>query len=72
MRRGINVEPFVRRGAPWDKLLNVATEHGAEIIVVGRHGQRGSILGLPLGTVASRVLALSTRCVLVGPSSLRR
>jgi nucleotide-binding universal stress UspA family protein len=67
-RRGINVEPFVRRGPPWDKILNVATEQGAEIIVVGRCGQRGTILGVSLGTVASRVLALATRCVLVAPS----
>ena len=62
-RRGINVEPFVRRGPPWHKILNVATEQGAELIVVGRGGQRGSFLG----SVSSRVLALSTRCVLVAP-----
>ncbi|HEY2512059.1 MAG TPA: universal stress protein [Polyangiaceae bacterium] len=68
-RRGINVAPFVRRGPPWDKILNVATEQGAEVIVVGRSGQRGAVLGFPLGSVASRVLALSTRCVLVAPSS---
>jgi nucleotide-binding universal stress UspA family protein len=67
-RRGIHVEPLVRRGPPWDKILNVATEYGAEVVVVGRSGQRGAIRGVPLGTVASRVLALSTRCVLVTPS----
>jgi nucleotide-binding universal stress UspA family protein len=65
MRRGIHVEPLVRRGPPWEKIANVATEYGAEIIVVGSSGQRGATRGLPLGSVASRVLALSTRSVLV-------
>jgi len=29
--RNIRVDPVVRRGAPWDKLINVATELGAEL-----------------------------------------
>jgi nucleotide-binding universal stress UspA family protein len=64
-QRGIHVEPCVRRGAPWEKILNVATEYGAEMIIIGRSGQREATSGFPLGSVASRVLALSTRCVLV-------
>jgi nucleotide-binding universal stress UspA family protein len=64
-RRGIHVEPLVRRGPPWEKILNVATEYGAEMVVVGRNGQRGLTPGVLLGSVANRVLALSTRCVLV-------
>ncbi|HTA89120.1 MAG TPA: universal stress protein [Polyangiaceae bacterium] len=64
-RRGIRVEPLVRRGAPWDKILNVATEYGAEFVAVGATGQRG--VGFPLGSVASRVLALSARPVIVTP-----
>jgi nucleotide-binding universal stress UspA family protein len=67
-RRGIRVEPLVRRGPPWGKILNVATEYGAEMIIVGCTGQRGATRGVPLGSVASRVLALSTRCVLVARS----
>jgi nucleotide-binding universal stress UspA family protein len=63
-KRGIHVEPCIRRGAPWDKILNVATEYGAEFIVVGKSGQRG----YPLGSVTTRVLALSKRCVLIAPS----
>jgi nucleotide-binding universal stress UspA family protein len=66
-RRGIRVEPLVRRGPPWEKILNAATEYGAEMIVVGRSGRRGTARGILLGSVASRVLALSTRCVLVAP-----
>jgi nucleotide-binding universal stress UspA family protein len=67
-RRGIRVEPLVRRGPPWEKILNVATEYGAEMIVVGCSGQRGATRGVPLGSVASRVLALATRSVLVARS----
>jgi nucleotide-binding universal stress UspA family protein len=64
-RRGVHVEPCVRRGAPWEKILNVATEYGAEVVIIGGSGQRGAPRGFPLGSVASRVLGLSTRCVLV-------
>src|SRR5882724_1840232 len=64
-RRGVHIEPLVRRGPPWDKILNVATDYGAELVVIGSSGQRGSACGFPLGSVASRVLALSTRSVLV-------
>jgi nucleotide-binding universal stress UspA family protein len=68
-RSGIHVEPLVRRGPPWEKILNVATEYGAELIVVGHSGQRGATRGVLLGSVASRVLALATRCcVLVARS----
>jgi nucleotide-binding universal stress UspA family protein len=66
--RGIHVEPCVRRGSPWEKILNVATEYGAEIVVIGCSGQRGATSGFPLGSVAGRVLALSTRCVLIARS----
>jgi nucleotide-binding universal stress UspA family protein len=63
-KRGIHVEPCIRRGAPWDKILNVATEYGAELIVLGKSGQRG----YPLGSVTMRVLTLAKRCVVVAPS----
>jgi nucleotide-binding universal stress UspA family protein len=67
-RRGVHVEPLVRRGRPWEKILNVATEYGAELIVVGSSGQSGETRGLPLGSVVSRILALSTRSVVVARS----
>jgi nucleotide-binding universal stress UspA family protein len=67
-RRGVHVEPCVRRGAPWDKILNVATEYGAEIVIIGSSGQRGATRGFAIGCVATRILALSTRCVLVARS----
>ena len=67
---GVVVETFVRRGAPWEKLLNVAVEVGADLIVVGATGQRGlsSATNL-LGSVAYRVVASSTRSVLISRRS---
>ena len=67
-RCGVPIEPFVRRGAPWDKLVNLATDLGADLIVVGSQGTRGDVQERFLGTVASRLAAISTRAVLVVPS----
>jgi nucleotide-binding universal stress UspA family protein len=61
----VQVEPLVRRGRPWEKILNVATEYGAELTVLGFAGQSGEMRGLLVGSVVSRVLALSTRSVVV-------
>lgn len=33
---GVHVEPLLRRGSVWDKLRNVATDMGAEHIVIGQ------------------------------------
>jgi nucleotide-binding universal stress UspA family protein len=64
--RGVQVELIVRRGAPWDKLLNVAADLGADLIVVGAQGHRGA--AVVLGSVTTRLAANSTRCVLVVPA----
>jgi nucleotide-binding universal stress UspA family protein len=64
----VHVELIVRRGAPWEKLANVATELGAELIVVGADGQRGATSEGFLGTVAYRLATTSPRSVLVVPS----
>jgi hypothetical protein len=61
-------ELVIGRGAPWDKLLNVAADLGADLIVVGAHGRRG--LGPFLGSVTTRLATASTRCVLIVPASL--
>jgi len=63
--RGIRVDPLVRRGAPWDKIVNVASELGATLIVVGAYGQRGPMKTSLIGSVAMRVVATSTQSVLV-------
>ena len=64
-QRGIRVDFLVRRGAPWDKIVNVASELGAKLIVVGAHGQRGPMRSSLVGSVAMRVVATSTQSVLV-------
>jgi nucleotide-binding universal stress UspA family protein len=66
--QGVHVEFLVRRGAPWEKLLNVAADLGADLIVVGAKGQRATMHGLFLGSVATRLAATSPRCVLVVPA----
>jgi nucleotide-binding universal stress UspA family protein len=67
----VRIDPVVRRGPPWEKLANVATELGADIIVVGADGQRGAARQGLLGTVASRLVTTSPRTVVVVPSHLR-
>lgn len=68
----VHIDAIIRRGPPWDKLANVATELGAELIVVGADGQRGAANDGFLGTVASRLVSTSPRSVLVVPSRSRR
>jgi nucleotide-binding universal stress UspA family protein len=68
LKSNIHVDALVRRGAPWEKLANVATELGAELIVVGVDGQRGAAREGFLGTVVSRLVATSPRSVVVVPS----
>ena len=64
----LRVECLVRRGAPWDKLLTVASELGAKMIVVGSGGESARE-NLPfLGHVVTRVAATSRRAVLVIPN----
>jgi nucleotide-binding universal stress UspA family protein len=68
---GVRIEAFVRRGAPWEKLFNVAVEVGADLIVVGATGQRGAVAatGALPGSVAYRVVSSSTRSVLISRTS---
>jgi nucleotide-binding universal stress UspA family protein len=65
---GLRIDPMVRRGAPWEKLANVATELGAELIVVGVDGERGASREGFLGTVAHRLVTTSPRPVVVVPA----
>lgn len=61
----LRVDAIVRRGPPWEKLANVATELGAELIVVRADGQRGASNDGFVGTVASRLVSRSPRSVVV-------
>lgn len=64
----LRVECFVRRGAPWDKLINVATEVGADLIVVGASGEHEGTHPSFLGRVAMRLAGTATRAVLIVPA----
>lgn len=61
--RGLQVTGVLRCGKPWIKLDNVASEVGAELIVIGRHGagrgERGAI-----GSVADQLIRSANRSVL--------
>jgi nucleotide-binding universal stress UspA family protein len=61
--RGIESEVVIRRGAPWEKIHNLATDVGADLIVIGARGQRG--MPRVFGSVAERVVRTATRPVLV-------
>jgi nucleotide-binding universal stress UspA family protein len=63
----VRVDFIVRRGAPWEKLTNVALDLGAEVIVVGADGERGASAGGFLGSVATRLVIRSSRSVVVVP-----
>lgn len=70
LRGGVEVAGVLRSGRPWEKLGNVATEVGANLIVVGRHGAgRGT---RELGSVAERLVRVATRPVLTVPCDLTR
>jgi nucleotide-binding universal stress UspA family protein len=61
--RGVEIAGVLRCGKPWDKLENVATEVGASLIVIGRHGA-GHGPSVELGSVADHLLRRASRSVL--------
>ena len=61
--RGVDIVGVLRCGKPWDKLDNVATEVGASLIVIGRHGA-GRGPSVQLGAVADQLLRRASRSVL--------
>ena len=67
--KGVHVEAVLRRGPAWEKLFNVACERGAAFVVVGARGERQRSNQF-LGSVASRLAAISTHMVLIVPSPL--
>ena len=74
--KGIQVELVHRAGPPGDIVAEIATERGAELIVVGTHGHTG-IQRFLLGSVATSVLRTAPCDVLVcrgtsGPSPFLR
>jgi len=65
-RAGIDVDVFVDRGAPADRILHRAASLPADVIVMGTHGSRG-FERLVLGSVTERVLRQARCPVLTVP-----
>ena len=58
-RAGVPYEERVVIGDPAEKITELAKRGGFDKIVIGTHG-RGSMIGLLMGSVASKVLHLAT------------
>lgn len=58
---------FVEEGKPYEKILKVATEWSADLIVIGTHGRTG-ISHLLMGSVAEHVVRHSKTPILIVPS----
>ena len=58
-RAGIEYEAHVLIGDPAETIAHLATRLRCDNIVIGTHG-RGSLVGMLMGSVASKVLHLST------------
>ena len=68
--RRVPYETEILEGSPADKILEVATARGADLIVIGSRG-RGAITGTILGSVSSDVVHRSDRPVLVARPKVR-
>ena len=62
---GLDAEPLVEEGDPvWRRIVAVADQHNASIIVLGSHGRTGLSYVL-LGSVATSVAHHANRAVLI-------
>jgi nucleotide-binding universal stress UspA family protein len=62
---GFDAEPLVEEGAPvWHRIVEVARERGADLVVLGSHGRSG-LRYLLLGSVATAVSQHAGRPVLI-------
>lgn len=61
--KGVRIEPVLRVGVPWEQILEVANEIGADLIVMATHGRKGLPRAL-LGSVAEKVVRMSSIPVL--------
>jgi universal stress protein A len=62
--QGIEAEPILRVGNPYEEIVNVAKETGVDLIVIGSHGKTGPGR-LLLGSIAERVVQYAPCPVLV-------
>ena len=61
---GVDAEGLVEAGVPAEKIVEVAKNKNADLIVVGAHGY-GGVKKLLIGSVSEKVIRLSVRPVLV-------
>ena len=66
--RSVSVETRLEQGHPAERILAVARELDADLIVLGSHGERG-VAAWNLGSTALQVLAVARGSVLVARSS---
>ena len=64
--KGIHAEGVLRFGIPWEHIVRVAHEVGADLIVTGTHGRHG-IAHAYYGSVAEKVVQQSSLPVLAVP-----
>jgi nucleotide-binding universal stress UspA family protein len=69
---GVEVDAVLQRGLAWNAITTLATEIGADLIVMGTHGRRGVSRAL-LGSVAEKVVRVAPCPVLTVhlPTSLQ-
>ncbi len=65
---GVPVDAVTRVGRPHEQIVAAARELGADLLVIGRHGDEGSAQAW-LGGVAQKVIGLAERPVLVAVGS---
>jgi len=66
--KGVRAEAVLRSGVPWENIVNVVREIGADLVVTGTHGRHG-IAHLYYGSVAEKVVQESPVPVLAVPTS---
>ena len=55
---GLDVRVALRTGPPYQKIVDLATDERADLVVIGTHG-RGSVERALLGSVADRVVRMA-------------
>jgi nucleotide-binding universal stress UspA family protein len=62
------VKTFIQQGEPYEIILKIADEWGADVIVLGTHGRKG-LSHLLMGSVAEEVIRHSKKTIVVIPVS---
>jgi nucleotide-binding universal stress UspA family protein len=65
--KGYKVWTFVEEGTPYEKILKVAEEWEADLIVLGTHGRTG-LSHLLMGSVAEKIIRHSVKPIFIIPS----